>query len=46
MCDFKLPIPGENTMVSVRIDTGREKVDTEYVLLEDINILFNQEFCL
>ncbi|KAI8603758.1 hypothetical protein EDD21DRAFT_441738 [Dissophora ornata] len=46
VCDFKLPIPEENTMVSIRVDTGHEKVDTEYVPLEDINILFNQEFCL
>jgi hypothetical protein len=46
VCDFSLPLPGENTMVSIRIDTGYEKVDTDYVPLEDIDMIINQEFCL
>ncbi|KAG0363118.1 hypothetical protein BGZ54_008317 [Gamsiella multidivaricata] len=46
ICGFVLPIPAENTMISIRIDTGHEKVDTDYVPLEAIEILFNQEFCL
>ncbi|KAF9276959.1 hypothetical protein BGZ68_009637 [Mortierella alpina] len=45
-CGFSLPIPTERTMVSIRIDTGHEKVDTDYVPLDSIDILFNQEFCL
>ena len=44
---FSLPVLEEkNTMASIRIDTGFEKVDTDYVPLDDINVLFNQEFCL
>ncbi|KAG0046949.1 hypothetical protein BGZ83_007898 [Gryganskiella cystojenkinii] len=43
---FSLPILEENTMASIRIDTGFEKVDTDYVPLDDIKVLFNQEFCL
>ncbi|KAG0206509.1 hypothetical protein BGX33_007366 [Mortierella sp. NVP41] len=46
VCNFSLPLPGENTMVSIRIDTGYEKVDTDYVPLEDVDMIFNQEFCL
>jgi hypothetical protein len=46
VCNFSLPLPGENTMISIRIDTGYEKVDTDYVPLEDIDMIFNQEFCL
>ncbi|KAF9135624.1 hypothetical protein BGX30_011494 [Mortierella sp. GBA39] len=46
VCNFSLPLPGENTMVSIRIDTGYEKVDTDYVPLEDIDMIINQEFCL
>ena len=46
VCNFSLPLPGENTMVSIRIDTGYEKVDTDYVPLEDIEMIINQEFCL
>ncbi|KAF9944719.1 hypothetical protein BGZ70_004398, partial [Mortierella alpina] len=45
-CGFSLPIPSERTMISVRIDTGHEKVDTDYVPLDRIDIPFNQEFCL
>ncbi|KAG0202419.1 hypothetical protein BGX28_005051 [Mortierella sp. GBA30] len=45
-CSFSLPIPSERTMISLRIDTGHEKVDTDYVPLQYIEILFNQEFCL
>ncbi|KAF9950096.1 hypothetical protein BGZ72_008173 [Mortierella alpina] len=45
-CGFSLPIPTERTMISIRIDTGHEKVDTDYVPLDRIDILFNQEFCL
>ncbi|KAF9933535.1 hypothetical protein BGZ67_004225, partial [Mortierella alpina] len=45
-CGFSLPIPSERTMISIRIDTGHEKVDTDYVPLDRIDILFNQEFCL
>ncbi|KAG0035318.1 hypothetical protein BGZ81_009814 [Podila clonocystis] len=44
--DFALPVPTEGAMVSIRIDTGLEKVDTDYVPLEDIEMLFNQEFCM
>ncbi|KAG0040629.1 hypothetical protein BGZ82_000587 [Podila clonocystis] len=44
--DFALPVPTEGAMVSIRIDTGLEKVDTDYVPLEDIEMLFNQEFCI
>lgn len=33
-------------MVSIRIDTGYEKVDTDYVPLEDVDMIINQEFCL
>ncbi|KAF9429758.1 hypothetical protein BGZ94_009590 [Podila epigama] len=44
--DFVLPVPAEGAMVSVRIDTGLEKVDTDYVQLKDIDIIFNQEFCI
>ncbi|KAF9985642.1 hypothetical protein BGZ65_010284 [Modicella reniformis] len=44
--DFELPMPSEDTMVSVRIDTGREKVDTDYMPLGCLDMLFNQEFCL
>ncbi|GJJ76160.1 hypothetical protein EMPS_08519 [Entomortierella parvispora] len=43
---FSLPILDETTMASIRIDTGFEKVDTDYVLLDDLSVLFNQEFCL
>ncbi|KAF8930675.1 hypothetical protein BGZ47_000449 [Haplosporangium gracile] len=46
ICDFSLPLSGEDTMVSIRIDTGYEKVDTDYVPLEDIDMIINQEFCL
>ncbi|KAG0264439.1 hypothetical protein BG011_006798 [Mortierella polycephala] len=46
VCNFTLPIPSERTMVSIRIDTGHEKVDTDYVPLTDIDILFDQEFCI
>ncbi|KAF9905351.1 hypothetical protein EC991_001716 [Linnemannia zychae] len=46
VCNFSLPLPEENTMISIRIDTGYEKVDTDYVPLEDIDMIFNQEFCL
>ncbi|KAF9572376.1 hypothetical protein EC968_009950 [Mortierella alpina] len=45
-CGFSLPIPAERTMISIRIDTGHEKVDTDYVPLDRVDILFNQEFCL
>ncbi|KAG0100599.1 hypothetical protein BGZ93_010192 [Podila epicladia] len=41
--DFSLPIPTEGAMVSIRIDTGLEKVDTDYIPLEDIEMLFNQD---
>ncbi|KAG0340350.1 hypothetical protein BG000_000126 [Podila horticola] len=44
--DFALPVPTEGAMVSIRIDTGLEKVDTDYVPLEDVEMLFNQEFCM
>ncbi|KAF9363517.1 hypothetical protein BGX34_003914 [Mortierella sp. NVP85] len=49
ICDgleLNLPVPSENTMVSVRIDTGHEQVDTDYVPLGGLDMLFNQEFCL
>ncbi|KAG0245299.1 hypothetical protein BGX31_007635 [Mortierella sp. GBA43] len=44
--ELDLPVPSEHTMVSVRIDTGHEQVDTDYVPLGDLDMLFNQEFCL
>ncbi|KAI9232777.1 MAG: hypothetical protein BYD32DRAFT_474970 [Podila humilis] len=44
--DFALPVPAEGAMASIRIDTGLEKVDTDYVPLKDIEMLFNQEFCI
>jgi hypothetical protein len=44
--ELDLPIPSEDTMVSVRIDTGHEQVDTDYVPLGGLDMLFNQEFCL
>ncbi|KAF8987528.1 hypothetical protein BGZ52_004171 [Haplosporangium bisporale] len=44
--DFALPVPAEGAMASIRIDTGLEKVDTDYVPLKDIEMLFNQEFCM
>jgi len=43
---YSLPILEETTMASIRIDTGFEKVDTDYVPLDDLSVLFNQEFCL
>ncbi|KAF9125582.1 hypothetical protein BG015_004867, partial [Linnemannia schmuckeri] len=46
VCNFSLPLPAENTMMSIRIDTGYEKVDTDYFPLEDIDMTINQEFCL
>ncbi|KAG0223384.1 hypothetical protein BGW42_005916 [Actinomortierella wolfii] len=44
--DFQFPIPSEHTMVSVRVDTGRERVDTDYVSINDMEMLLGQEFCL
>ncbi|KAI1312312.1 hypothetical protein EDD11_002966 [Mortierella claussenii] len=44
--EFTLPAPEQETLVSIRIDTGREKIDTDYMPWKDANILFNQEFCL
>ncbi|KAG0362255.1 hypothetical protein BG005_006241 [Podila minutissima] len=41
--DFSLPVPTEGAKVSIRIDTGFEKVDTDYIPLEDIEMLFNQD---
>ncbi|KAF9934647.1 hypothetical protein FBU30_000971 [Linnemannia zychae] len=46
ICNFSLRLPEEPTMISIRIDTGCEKVDTDYVPLKDIDTVFNQEFCL
>ncbi|KAF9583552.1 hypothetical protein BGW38_009197 [Lunasporangiospora selenospora] len=46
LVEFSLPIPQEKTMVSIRIDTGMEKLDTDYVYLNDIEALFQQEFCI
>ncbi|KAF9917767.1 hypothetical protein BX616_011358 [Lobosporangium transversale] len=44
--DIVLEAPDEDTMLSVRIDTGREKIDTDYMPWKSDSILFNQEFCL
>ncbi|KAG0337611.1 hypothetical protein BG004_007571 [Podila humilis] len=46
LADFTLPIPLEGAMVSIRIDTGLEKIDTDYIPLEDVEMVFNQEFCI
>ncbi|KAG0288143.1 hypothetical protein BGZ96_008042 [Linnemannia gamsii] len=45
-CDSPSTFQTGNTMVSIRIDTGYEKVDTDYVPLEDFDMFINQEFCL
>ncbi|KAG0297662.1 hypothetical protein BGZ98_000521 [Dissophora globulifera] len=44
--DFGLPIPAENTNISISINTGRDRGDTDYEPLNDIQVQFNQEFRL
>ncbi|KAF9971020.1 hypothetical protein BGZ73_006101 [Actinomortierella ambigua] len=44
--EFLLSVPSTHTMISVRVDTGRERVDTDFVAIGKAEMLLGQEFCV
>ncbi|KAG0250586.1 hypothetical protein DFQ27_009332, partial [Actinomortierella ambigua] len=44
--EFLLSVPSTHTMISVRVDTGRERVDTDFVAIDKAEMLLGQEFCV